>query len=80
MNEAETVKKMVADTRTEIIVALASLMGNLPHGYIVTGCGVDIGRVDMTGGGSAVYVNDVWITVEVSTPPPSTTAPSTPAP
>ncbi len=83
LSEREWVQTRVSEAKDEIITAIKSLMADLPQGYILTDCDVNIGTVELMGGGKRVYIDGVNITVEVEqspTSPPSTTAPSTPAP
>lgn len=76
MNESEWLRTRVWEAEQELVAVIKTLMDDLPQGYIMTGCDVGIGRVDLVGGGSRVFIDGAHITVELApTSPPSTTAP-----
>ncbi len=71
--EADRVNAVVYEAKADIIAVLQKLMADLSPEYIVTGCDVSMGTVELTGGGKRVYLDGVNITVEVTpttTPPP----------
>ena len=71
LSESEWVQERTREAKDEIIEVIKRLMDDLPAGYIVTDCAVGIGRVDLVGGGSRVYIDGVNITVELTQPPTS---------
>lgn len=68
--EADRVNAIVYDAKTDIIAVLQKLMTDLLPDYIVTGCDVNMGTVELMGGGKRVYLDGVNITVEVVQPSP----------
>lgn len=65
--ETNEVKVMIDNTKAEILDAIQSLQSALAPGYIVTDCDVNIGTIELLGGGKQVYIEGVDITVEVAT-------------